>query len=862
MDIEKIQQELERRFKKAKPEFYNRRIIFWYDEEKEFIDSISSIDLPGVKIVTLTENNNFEIKKTLVHDDPINDYLVYCPVSFIDKENNWLLNVQLYSEEFKSDVVSIWLNEMNMADLSQTREVVKHFKNFFAKKENRQKVAVFNEEKPITTKNDLALAMMASLCKIKEKTPAAILKAVLSENLDMESNKIFASFKQFELDGIFWNLCNQGTGYNEAEKTLENLALTIMLTCLCKNVAKEQFVGLEQFICIPHLSFCYSFVEEWIHSSNNQDIYRIARTLEENIQLPNRLEKIEIEDFRGAECFPCINEVIVKKIMSDIAINYINTKLINMIVEKRRTTVWYDEVKCFYNAVLQIANMQDFKTEYINAFHYTDSTELWNAYTKKLYEMDTYYRFYNVAYQEGLSHSNNDLIDLSKHVTDAVERIYSNWYLNNLAENWTKVAAPALSTTGEIPGIKQQTNFYNTNIKYEKQKVCVIISDAMRYEVAVSLKDHLASEKTATVEIDSVQGIFPTKTEFGMAALLPHKDMTVTFENDITMVWVDGERSAANYREKILKSARPTSAAFKFAELYNKKRDERRDLMKDIDVLYIYHDTIDETSHTNDKEVFNACNKTIEEISKMVNIVTNELNFKNIFITSDHGFLYNARELQEDDKMEKSGFADKALELKHRYVIMPAGSNLDFMVPVYFLKGKTEYLAFAPKENIRIKNGKGANFVHGGISLQEMVVPLIEYHTVGGSTSKSSALTKQNVKVQLLTGNRKIYNLLFSLDFYQTDAVDANHKATTYNVSFIDSNGTLVSDTQKIIADKVTNETADRHFRVQFNLKNIKFDKKSQYFLVIANINDNKTEPERIPFTIDISCATDEFNFF
>lgn len=862
MDIEKIQQELERRFKKTKNEFYQRRIIFWYDEEKEFVDGISSIELPGVKIVTLTENNNFEIKKTIVYDDPISDYLVYCPVTFADKENNWLLNVQLYSEEFKSDVVSIWLNEMNMADLSQTREVVKHFRAFFAKKDNRQKIADFNEIKPITTKNDLALAMMASLCKIKEKTPASIIKAVLSENLDIENNKIYSSLKQFELDGLFWNLCNQGTGYNEAEKTLENLALTIMLTCLCKNVAKEQFVGLEQYICIPHLSFCYSFIEEWIHSSDNSDIYRIARTIEENIQLPSRLEKLEIEDFSGAECFPCINEVIIKKLMSDIAISYINSKLINMIVEKRRTSVWYDEVKCFYDAVLQIANMQDFKTEYINSFHFTNSADLWKAYTDDLYKMDTYYRYYHVAYMEGLSHSNDDLIDLSKHVTDIVEGIYSTWYLNNLAENWTKVAAPELSSTGEIPGITQQTNFYKNNIRYEKQKVCVIISDAMRYEVAVSLKDHLASEKTASVKIESMQGIFPTKTEFGMAALLPHETLTVSFENGNTMVMADGERTAANYREKILKAAKPTSVALKFSDLYVKKRDERREMVKDMDVIYIYHDTIDETSHTNDKEVFNACEKTIEEISKMVNIVTNELNFKNIYITSDHGFLYNARELQEDDKLDKSGFASQALELKHRYVIMPAGSNLDFMVPVYFLKGKTEYQAFAPKENIRIKNGKGANFVHGGISLQEMVVPLIEYHAAGGSSSKSAALTKQNVKIQLLTGNRKIFNLLFSLDFYQTDAVDANHKATTYNVSFINSNGTLVSDTQKIIADKVTTETSDRHFRIQFNLKNIKFDKKSQYFLVIANADDSKTEPERIPFTIDISCATDDFNFF
>ena len=46
-----------------------------------------------------------------------------------------------------------------------------------------------------------------------------------------------------------------------------------------------------------------------------------------------------------------------------------------------------------------------------------------------------------------------------------------------------------------------------------------------------------------------------------------------------------------------------------------------------------------------------------------------------------------------------------------------------------FLDGKSDFDGFAPRESIRIKmNGGGMNFVHGGISLQEMVVPVIEYH--------------------------------------------------------------------------------------------------------------------------------------
>lgn len=60
---------------------------------------------------------------------------------------------------------------------------------------------------------------------------------------------------------------------------------------------------------------------------------------------------------------------------------------------------------------------------------------------------------------------------------------------------------------------------------------------------------------------------------------------------------------------------------------------------------------------------------------------------------------------------------------------MMKDSEPDNLQKVNFLDGNSEYDAFAPKENVRIKmNGNGLNFVHGGISLQEMVVSVIDYH--------------------------------------------------------------------------------------------------------------------------------------
>ena len=70
MDAEKIIQELNRRFAAPLPEFYKRRIIFWYDEDQEFADKLDEIRIDGAKIVALSGKNNFHIKKLLNVDDP------------------------------------------------------------------------------------------------------------------------------------------------------------------------------------------------------------------------------------------------------------------------------------------------------------------------------------------------------------------------------------------------------------------------------------------------------------------------------------------------------------------------------------------------------------------------------------------------------------------------------------------------------------------------------------------------------------------------------------------------------------------------------------------------------------------------
>ena len=62
MDTDKIIQDLNRRFAAPLPEFYQRRIIFWYDEDKEFEDKLDEVVLENAKVIVLTGNNVFSVK--------------------------------------------------------------------------------------------------------------------------------------------------------------------------------------------------------------------------------------------------------------------------------------------------------------------------------------------------------------------------------------------------------------------------------------------------------------------------------------------------------------------------------------------------------------------------------------------------------------------------------------------------------------------------------------------------------------------------------------------------------------------------------------------------------------------------------
>lgn len=864
MDADKVIQDLNRRFAAPLPEFYQRRIIFWYDEDQEFADKLDEIVLENAKIVVLTGSNAFAVKKLLNHDDLTSNYLVYSPVSYDRQDDNWLLDIELYSEEFRADLISIWMDEMDIPPTPAMRKQVKHYRKYFNAKDRRARIVAQN--KVPSTPAQLHMAVMAAICGLKNPQPNQIIRSVFRAGLDVQNNAIYREFINYGSEDAFWAMVRQGCGFYEEEHDLGRLAIHLLLTASTRTMRPEYLAGLDSFISMPHQAYCYDFISEWLHGEDREQLYDVARYVEDEAHLNQRFAKLAVDDLVNTECFPCINEVILTKLMTEISNHIIDVDTISATVEKRRTCAWYESFENFYDGLLQVANMQRFFKEHSAGFHTADAKGIWKEYTENYYQMDTYYRLFHLSFQKSLETSNILLDDLFKHVADKVEGLYSHWFLGGLGNNWSDVCADELEQYGKVLEIAKQEDFYRSRIKNSDTRVFVIISDALRYEVAASLADQLRRETQSKVSLSSMQSIFPSITKFGMAALLPHKELSAEVRNDILTVFADAQSTASTNRDKVLKNENPSSVALQYKNIIGMKRAERSALVKGMDVVYLYHDTIDDASHTSDTSVFPACDKAISELKNLVRIIVNEFGGTRIMITADHGFLYTYSPLTEDDKVDKTSFNGMDVEYGRRYAIMQKGAAPKYLMPVKFLDGKSEFDGFAPRESIRIKmNGGGLNFVHGGISLQEMVVPVIEYRYLRNDSmeykrNKQKYDTKP-VTVSLLSANRKISNMIFSLNFYQKDAVGDNREATTYLVYFTDESGKQISDVQKIIADKTSDNGADRTFRCNFNLKSLKYSNTATYYLVIAD-EQGLQMPQREQFQIDIAFAVDEFDFF
>ena len=458
MDIKK---ELQARFNKPLPDNYQRRIIFWQDPDGEFGSTVDELSFDGVKILKLTGKNNFAAKQLLSETDTYSNYLVYNPISYPDIRDNWLLDIELCSEEFRADLLSIRMQELGMSPTSQMRKAMKSYSKFFDNKERVARLSAFHST--YTNVGQLHIDILAVLAGTSANTAPGVIRAILMAGMDIESNEAITNIKKFGNESVLWEMINRYTGYVHLpeQKSLIALASHILITTLSVTMKTTCLNGLEKLISEPHQQRCYDLINEWLHSEEDDDaLYDIAREVEEYHRLVKRFDDLEVYELLNSECFPCINECILRRYMTEISEDIIKADDIAAAVEKRRTLKWYKRVQYYYDGLLQVAQMQRFYQSNISGFHIAEHDKLWKEYCGNYCKMDHFYRLFHAAFGRSVKESSSVLEDLYKNVADYVEKLYKNWYLSTLGGQWTKLIADELATNQRLIGIPNQEDFY------------------------------------------------------------------------------------------------------------------------------------------------------------------------------------------------------------------------------------------------------------------------------------------------------------------------------------------------------------------------------------------------------------------
>jgi len=589
-----------------------------------------------------------------------------------------------------------------------------------------------------------------------------------------------------------------------------------------------------------------------MNSSKDGEYYdKMQELIGDKLKVDKLLEKNGSETFINCDIFEEMDKVVLRRITSllkDEVEEY--SKYLNLI-DTRRTMHFYKKYQCEYKAIKWAINLLSKKRELDSIIKTDSSYDMFKSYVKDYYLIDKAYRKFYYYYDNCIE--KDELNELK----ERMENVYNNWYLQELSIKWFNSLEKG--KTWRIDGLKYQDNFYKEFIRFGKERVFVIISDGLRYESAEELASKLTNERKGKVGIEAVQGVLPSYTKLGMASLLPNKSIEI---NDKYDVLVNGiSTNGTENRNTILKMENPNSLAITYDKVMDMKDAEIRKAFTGLDVVYIYHNTIDARGDhaATEREVFAATELAFNEIITLVNKLVNRVSAASIVITADHGYLYKRNAMEQSDKI--SGVKLDDGEDSRRFILTPNTNEVEGTVIFsmdYLLGEGSNKNVITPRGTSRFKvQGAGANYVHGGAMLQEIVVPVIKFKN-DRSTSSANDIRKANISLTSIT--RKITNIITYLEFFQEEKIKDKVIAQRIKCYFEDEEGNRISNENIIIGDSRSENPLERSYREKFVLKSMAYDKTKQYFLVMQDDEDSNGMYERIPFTIDIAIV-DEFGF-
>lgn len=777
--------------------FEDKRLVFWYDADRDMRAEFEAVDLPGVTKLEIA-NNEFGLKYRILRQEPKGRFLLFKDGPEPEMTDNWLLDLQLASAVFKADQAAIWLAELGLP--LQFENVVRGHIEFFRAKVRVEALKRLMPTSSSDTQTQMRIRMLA-VCAGAEGGLDTVIEALLGE-LAVGRDDALRLIERSGLTDFLWKQVGQAYGYKPDEPDFEDFAIALFQSAYARVLGEDGALNAEALLVFRRWKNNRHWAEAFeILSARYQDLLKI----------PDDLQKRDFRTVVGVDHFEEIDRQIIREIVRAMAAQSVSAPEVLNWVRERRQSHWYPTYADIYQAIGYATEFQQALAE--ADLGMTSPAEAVQRYVTSWYRLDQLYRKF--IYHMQKSGQASLLADLYA----SVENRYTNSFVLALNDAWQD----QIAGLGEwkIPGFASQANFYQeqaAEYRRKDQKVAVVISDALRFEVGEECLRRIRALDRFDAELKPMISSLPSYTQLGMAALLPHTALALA-EDGSGDVISDGENTKGlAAREKLLAAGRKgdSAKALKSEDVMNMRTDDGKALFRDHHIVYVYHNRIDaigDKLSTEDK-LPEAAEDAIEDLTKLVRKLTSA-NFSNILITADHGFLYQHRALDESDFAIADPEGAEILFRNRRFVIgrglTPTSGMKHFGAAGLGLSGGLDVLIPNSINRMRVK-GAGSRFVHGGASLQEVLIPVIR-------VGKQRETDVGQVDVQIfVTGRSLISSGQTAVTLYQTQPVSEKMRPRELLAGIYATDGTLISDEYTLVFDFRSDNAREREMPRKFLL--------------------------------------------
>ncbi|MCI1746862.1 MAG: BREX-1 system phosphatase PglZ type A [Acidipropionibacterium sp.] len=772
-------------------QFRNKRLVFWHDPDGDYADQLFGVDIPDVTVVSVA-NDEYALKYRILQEEPDAKFLIYRQGVAPSDIENWLLDLELAYGVFTADRTALLRHDLGLT-AGGVDVVLDNYESFFRSSKRTDAL------KALLNADDSMDLVQAKICAVllgqSEHSMLELIRTLLVENAQGSTTK-YDSLTEYGLLDFHWAGVAKIYGYKADRPSVNDFVLWMFRQAI--NRFKSDQPGALRNIQLDFASLRYD-----VRSA--KALMTLASRAAKDLDYAGRIEDADIASLAGNDLFEEVEQKIISTLARQVTDRTIGAREVAETVRSRRSSIWVDGYRDLYTAIGAASELLSALAS--ATFEMSSIDGGLQRYQKEWFRIDQLYRHFQLAVRI------TDYADVVETLRDEVENYYINRFLFPLGASWQhQVDAVSMWSSNAV---RPQPSFYQDRVeplvRKGTKKAVVIISDALRYEVAEELGTRVRQEDRFDAALDAMLGVLPSYTQLGMAALLPHKTLAHSKGGD--PVLVDGQRSDGTVnRNKILEPV--DGFAIQAEDVLAMGNRELRQLYTEHHVFYVYHNGIDAAGDkaATERSVFEAAETTLDTVMKLVKKWTSA-NATNIFVTADHGFLYQDRPLADAGYLSTKPQGDDLPVVNRRYVL---GRGLKDNPA--FRTFEPEQVGLASDLQVQIPKsihrlrlpGAGSRYVHGGAALQEIVVPVLAIN------KKRTSDTRQvNVDVQPETDKITTGQLVVKL--YQTEPVSEKVQPRTLRAGLYVGE-TLISNLAELTFDQISDEARDRYQSAQMLL--------------------------------------------